>query len=42
MSSKQIIGPFFFDDGTVDQENYLEMLDSYFYPILQQKRMTKR
>ncbi|CAF3201594.1 unnamed protein product [Rotaria sp. Silwood2] len=41
MSNKQIIGPFFFDDETVTQDNYLEMLQNYFYPILQKKRLTK-
>ena len=31
MSSKGIIGPYFFDD-TVNGENYLEMLQNYFWP----------
>jgi transposase len=42
MSNTQIIGPFFFDETTVNQDNYLEMLEEYFYPIIQQKRMTKK
>ena len=41
MSSKQLIGPYFFNDKTVDQVNYLEMLQNYFHPILQKKRLTK-
>ncbi|CAF1171942.1 unnamed protein product [Rotaria sordida] len=41
MSSKQIIEPFFFNDETVTEGNYLEMLQNYFYPILQNKRLTK-
>jgi len=41
MSSKEIIGPFFFDDEIVNQDNYLYMLQNYFYPILQKKRLIK-
>ena len=32
----------FFVDSTVDADNYLEMLKSYFFPILQKKRLTKQ
>jgi hypothetical protein len=42
MSSKIIIGPFFFDELTVDQHNYLDMLQTFFYPILQKKKLTGR
>ncbi len=42
MSSEEIVGPFFFDEDTVNQENYLDMLENYLYPILQRKRLTKR
>ncbi len=41
MSSKQIIGPFFFDDEIVNQSNYLDMLQNYLHPILQ-KKMTNQ
>ena len=41
MSSKQIAGPLFFDDDTVTQDNYLDMLLNYFHPILQKKRLNK-
>ncbi len=42
MSSKEIIGPFFFDEQTVNQQNYLHMLENYFQPILQRKRLMKK
>lgn len=32
MSNKQIIGPYFFDDETVNRRNYLDMLQNYFFP----------
>jgi hypothetical protein len=39
MSNKQIIGPYFFDDETVNGRHYLDMLKDYFYPIMQRKRI---
>jgi hypothetical protein len=39
MSSKQIIGPFFFDGETVNKDGYLDMLEHFFYPIIQRKRL---
>ena len=39
MSSKCIIGPYFFDDKNVNSENYLEMLKEYFHPILVKKAL---
>jgi hypothetical protein len=42
MSSKQIIGPYFFEDETVNKQNYLNMLQNYFYPIMQRKRLHKK
>ena len=42
MSSEEIVGPFFFEEDTVNQENYSNMLENYLYPILQRKRLTKR
>lgn len=32
-SSKEILGPFFFEESTVNQENYLDMLETFFYPF---------
>jgi hypothetical protein len=40
MSSKTIVGPFFFEESTVDQHNYLDMLRNFFYPFLQRNRLT--
>ncbi|CAF4921098.1 unnamed protein product [Rotaria sp. Silwood1] len=40
VSSKIIVGPYFFDESTVDQHNYLDMLPNFFYPFLQKKRLT--
>ena len=34
----RIIGPYFFDDRTVNQKNYLEMLKCYFIPELRRTR----
>ncbi|CAF0812160.1 unnamed protein product [Adineta ricciae] len=42
MSSKMIIGPYFFDESTVNQHNYLDMLQNFFYPFLQKKKLTRR
>jgi hypothetical protein len=39
MSSKQIIGPFFFDGETVNKDDYLDMLEDFFFPIIQRKRL---
>jgi hypothetical protein len=32
----------FFDESTVDQDNYLDMLQHFFYPVLQQKKLTRK
>jgi len=32
LSKNQIVGPFFFEDDTVDGENYLLMLQNFFLP----------
>ena len=32
MSKNQLIGPFFFEDDTVNGENYLSMLQQFFIP----------
>jgi len=40
MSNKEIIGPYFFEDETVNQHNYLDMLKIHFYPTIQRKRLT--
>ena len=37
MSNKQIIGPYFSEDETGYQQNYLQMSKSYFYPIMQKR-----
>ena len=42
MSNEEIIGPFFVDEDTVNQENHFDMLENYLYPIFQRKRLTKR
>ncbi|CAF3997062.1 unnamed protein product, partial [Rotaria sp. Silwood1] len=42
MSSKMIIGPYFFDESTVDQHNYLGMLQNFFYPFLQKKGLNRK
>lgn len=42
MSNKEIIDPYFFEDETVNQYNYLDMLKHYFYPIIQRKRLTNK
>ena len=43
MPHKQIIGPyFFFKDETVDRQNYLQMLNNYFYPIMQRKGLNNK
>jgi hypothetical protein len=44
MSSKLIIGPvFFFEESTINQQNYLDMVKkNFFYPFLQEKRITKK
>ena len=31
MSNKTIVGPYFFEEPTVDQTNYLDMLQNFFY-----------
>ena len=42
MSSNEILGSFFFEELTVNQENYLDMLESFFYPYLQRRKLTKK
>ena len=42
MLNKQIIGPYFSEDETVNQQNYLHMLNNYFYPIIQRKRRNNK
>jgi len=42
MSNKEIIGPYFFENETVNQYNYFHMLKNYFYPIIQRKRLTNK
>jgi len=42
MSSNEIVGPFFFEEPTVDSEDYLNMLKNFFYPFLQKKRITNK
>ena len=41
MSNKQIIGGYFFEDETVNRQNYLQVLKDYFYLIMQRKRFNK-
>ena len=42
MSSNEIVGPFFFEELTVDQENYLDMIESFFYPFLEKRKLTRK
>ena len=42
MSNKQIIGPYFFEDETVNRQNYLQILKNYFYPIMQRQRLNNK
>ena len=42
MSNKQIIGPYFFEDETVNRANYLQKLKNYFYSVMQRKRLNKK
>jgi hypothetical protein len=42
MSSNEIVGPFFFEELTVDSEDYLNMLKNFFYPFLQKKKITNK
>ena len=41
-SSEQIIGPWFFNESSINQANYLDMLENYLYPILRRKRLVKK
>ena len=41
MSAEEIVGPFFFEDPTVDSDDYLDILKTYFYPFLQKKSTRK-
>ena len=41
MSSNCIIGPYFFDDN-VNGANYTKMLDSFFWPAIQKKRIASK
>lgn len=38
MFRNKLIGPYFFDEDTVNQENYLKMLKEYFVPQLRRSR----
>lgn len=42
MSKTQIIGLYFFEDGTINQHNYLQLLKNYLQPTLQKKRLVKK
>ena len=42
MSNKQTIGPYFFEDETVNRQNYLQILKNDFYPIIQRKRLNNK
>ena len=42
MSNKQIIGPYFFEDETVNRQNYLRILKNYFYPTMQRRRLNNK
>ena len=42
MSSSEIVGPFFFEESTVDQESYLDMLETFFYPFSKKRKIMKR
>jgi hypothetical protein len=42
MSSNEIVGPFFFEEPTVDSDDYLNMLKNFFYPFLQRKKITNK
>ena len=35
--AKEIVGPFFFEESIADQESYLDMLKTFFYPFLEKK-----
>ena len=41
MSSDCIIGPYFFDENVCSQ-NYVHMLDTFFWPIIQRKRQASK
>ena len=41
MSSKQIVGPYFFEEATINQQNYLNMLKNHFYLIYKRKGFKK-
>jgi len=40
--SEVIVGQFSFKESTVDQDNYLDMLQNFFYPVLQKKKLNGR
>ena len=42
MSNKQIISRYFFEDETVNRQNYLQILKNYFYPIIQRQRFNNK
>ncbi len=42
ISATDIIGPYFFDEDTVNGANYLKMLKLFFYPELQRMRITRQ
>jgi hypothetical protein len=39
MSSRCIIGPYFFNEETINGQNYLKMLKEYFRPIIGRKHI---
>lgn len=41
MTSKTVIGPYFFENQTVDSQKYLDMLKNFLYPELQKKRVVR-
>ena len=42
ISSNCIVGPYFFEEATVTAQNYLNMLTTYFHPVLVRKRIVRR
>ena len=42
MSNKQIVGVYFFQDKTVNRQNYSQMLKNYFDSIMQRKILNNK
>ena len=42
MSNKQIIGQYFFENETVNRQNYLQILKNYSYPIMQRQTLNNK